>query len=130
MIDALCLQFFKTFELIFVLFLTIFCKQLRALWYMLMTAAEDIEVQKNGIVHVGYEIGEYVAVDFELVRQLFRCARTLPVRVVAGHTCYSEKPMSKAVDLVVHMLSSFTRLRFRFHCGKFEPGVRRRPFLF
>lgn len=130
MIHERCLQFSKTVGLIFVLFLTIFCKQLRALWYMLMTALEDKEVQKKGIVHVGYEIGDYVVVDFELVRQLFRCARTLPIRVVAGHTCYSEKPFQKAVDLVVHMLSSFTRLRFRFHCGKFEIGARRHPFLF
>ena len=74
MIHERCLQFSKTVGLIFVLFLTIFCKQLRALWYMLMTALEDKEVQKKGIVHVGYEIGDYVVVDFELVRQLFRCA--------------------------------------------------------
>jgi hypothetical protein len=95
-----------------------------------MTAVEDQEVQKKGLVHVGYEVGEYISVDFELVRQLFRCTRTLPVRIVAGHSCYSDAPMQKVVDLVVHMISSFMRLRFRFHRGKFEFSVRCHPFLF
>jgi hypothetical protein len=79
---------------------------------------------------VGYEVGDYIAVDFELIRQLFRCVRILPVRVVACHSCYSVTPMQKVVDLVVHMLSSFMRLRFRFHNGKFELVVRLVPPFF
>ena len=83
-----------------------------------MTAVEDIRVQRKGIVIVGYDVGSFVPVDYELSRQLFRCLRSLPIRVVAAHGCYSDAPMQKAFDLVVHMVSSFARLRLRCHSGK------------
>lgn len=86
---------------------------------MLMSALETPAVSKVGLVIVGYEVGDSVPVDYELVRKMVRMVRTLPIRVVASHSCYSDSPMQKVADLIVHMVSSFVRLRLRMHYGKF-----------
>lgn len=85
---------------------------------MLMSALDTPNVSKVGLVIVGYEVGDFVPVDYELTRQMFRLVRNLPIRVVASHSCYSDSPMQKVADLVVHMVSTFVRLRLRMHYGK------------
>ena len=87
---------------------------------MLMSVADDVTVQKPGLVVVGYEVGEFVPSDHELTRLMIRVVRSIPLRVVGAHTCYSDQPMHKIVDLLVHMVSSFVRLRLRYHSGKYS----------
>jgi hypothetical protein len=84
------------------------------------TVAESVDVQQLGMVVVGYEVGEAVSVDYELIRQLLRVGRSVPIRFVASHSCYSDSPMQKVVDLCIHMVSSFTRLRLRYHFGSHQ----------
>lgn len=93
--------------------------QLRALWYMWMSALETPTVDNTGIIVVGYEVSDsQVTVDYEILRKMLHVARSLPIRVKAAHSCYSASPMAQAVDLVVHMVTSFIRLRLRLHCGR------------
>ena len=87
---------------------------------MMMSVLENPNTQNIGLVVVGYEVGEYVPVDNELTRLMFRLCRSLPLRYVSSHSCYSESPMQKVMDLVVHMISSYTRLRFRIHHGSHQ----------
>ena len=75
-------------------------------------------VSKRGVVIVGYEVGDFVPVDHELTRQMVKLVRNLPIRVVASHSCYSASPVQKVVDLIIHMVSTFARLRLRMHSGK------------
>jgi hypothetical protein len=82
-----------------------------------MSSLESPNAQKIGIVIVGYEVGDFVPVDYELTRQMFKLGQNLPLRFVASHSCYSASPMQKVVDLVVHMVSGFVRLRLRMHNG-------------
>ena len=85
------------------------------------TVTENVDVQQLGMVVVGYEVGESVQVDYELVRQIFRSAQSMPLRFVASHSCYSKSsPMQQVVDLVIHMVSTFTRLRLRYHMGSHQ----------
>jgi hypothetical protein len=79
-------------------------------------------VVKDGIVVVGYEVGDsQVAVQYETLRQMLVTAESLPVRVKAAHSCYSDhSPMAVAGDLVVHMVNSFVRRRLRLHHGTFR----------
>jgi hypothetical protein len=97
---------------------SLFAFQMRALWYMMMSVLENPNARNIGLVVVGYEVGDYVPVDNDMTRKMLTQCRSLPIRFVAGHTCYDETPMRKVTDLLVHMISSFFRLRYRMHCGK------------
>ena len=82
-----------------------------------MSTLDNPSVGKAGMVIVGYEIGDYVPIDFELPRQLVHLGRCMPIRFAANHSCYNDTLMQKLADFVVHAVSSFVRLRLRIHCG-------------
>lgn len=84
---------------------------------MLMSTLDTPHLSDAGLVVVGYDIGDFVPVDYELTRQLIVVIRSLPIRIVASHSCFNSGPMEKVADLVVHMVSSFVRLRLRMHYG-------------
>ena len=84
---------------------------------MLMSTLDTPHLSDAGLVVVGYDIGDFVPVDYELTRKLIALIRELPIRIVASHSCYNSGPMEKVADLVVHMVSSFVRLRLRMHYG-------------
>ncbi len=84
-----------------------------------MSALDTGHISDAGMVIVGYEIGDFVPVDYELTRQMFHLVRNFPFQVVASHSCYSSSPMEKVADLIVHMVSSFVRLRLRMHYGTY-----------
>ena len=101
---------------------------LRAVWYMFHASIQDdVITQQLGVIIVGYELADntgssdsYVPIDHELTRQMFRVLQAMPVRVVAAHTCYNDSPTQKVVDLVIHMVSNFVRLRLRCHFGSHQ----------
>jgi hypothetical protein len=88
-----------------------------------MSTIETPAFPKVDIVIVGYEVGDFVPLDYELTRQMLKLGRNFPIRVVASHSCYSDGPMQKVVDMVVHMITPFLRLRFRIHNGALSPIV-------
>jgi hypothetical protein len=77
------------------LFIILF--QTRAFFYMIMTALEDEETQKVGIV---------------LLR------KTLPMRVVGMHYCYDSFKMRPMMSLAMLVMGATSRLRFRAHYGE------------
>lgn len=84
-----------------------------------MSILDNPLVGKAGMVIVGYEVGDYVPIDFELPRQLLHLGRTMPIRFAANHSCYDDTLTKKLADFVVHAVSNFVRLRLRIHCGTF-----------
>jgi hypothetical protein len=77
---------------------------------MFMSTIETPAFPKVDMVIVGYEVGNFVPVDYELTRQMIKLGRNLPICIVTSHSCYSDGPMQKVMDAVVHMVSSFLRL--------------------
>lgn len=85
-----------------------------------MSVFDTPNLKNAEIVLVGYEVGDFVPVDHDLTLQIIRLLRSLPIRVVASHSCYSARPLQQVLDLVVHMVSAFARLRLRSHYGEYH----------
>jgi hypothetical protein len=95
--------------------------QLRATWYLCMSLVEDENVQRRGIVGLGYSVGANVvgwSSDYEAVRRIINVLNSLPTRVLAVYTCFNSRQIEIAVDVAVHMFNSFLRARFRVISGK------------
>eukprot|EP00934_Nitzschia_sp_Nitz4_P008377 Nitzschia sp. Nitz4//scaffold12_size214221//47638//48898//NITZ4_001487-RA/size214221-snap-gene-0.112-mRNA-1//-1//CDS//3329534981//8367//frame0 len=93
---------------------------LRALWYMIMSVYDMPSLSRVSMVFLGYEVGEYVPVESDLVLQIIRTIKNLPMKFVASHSCYSDSPLETVLDLLVHMLRPFARLRLRLHHGSHQ----------
>jgi len=90
----------------------------RLLWYLFHVALEDEDVQKNGVVILGYSEGsidirdydrKLNKVNFELV------SRILPVRVVALHHFFDSKIMELILPLLLFLMGGELRLRYEQH---------------
>jgi hypothetical protein len=93
--------------------------QLRAVFYMLMTQAEDLDTQKKGIVGVVYNfslLGDQI--DPSTILRSVKLRNSLPIRFVAMHYCFNHPSF---VDFINYERCSFdkqTRARCRAHKGK------------
>lgn len=87
---------------------------------MFATLAEDDSIQRQGIVGVGYSVGDVVgwSSDFEMIRQVVSIVNAVPIRVLALYCCYTSPVFTPIYDAAVHMMSSFLRVRFRVFHGK------------
>ena len=90
------------------------------MWYMCMAGIENEDVQRRGLVGLGYSVGEVTgwSSDYELVRRIVGMLSALPIRMLAIYTCFNSKRIESVVDVVVHMFNSFLRARFRAILGK------------
>ena len=95
--------------------------QRRAIWYLFMSELEREEVQRRGVVGVGYSVGNFYSnssADYEMIRLFVNCVYSIPIRPVAIFMCYSNHLFKTIIDVVVHLFSPFTRARFRPIEGK------------
>uniref|UniRef100_A0A7R9ZJT1 CRAL-TRIO domain-containing protein n=1 Tax=Craspedostauros australis TaxID=1486917 RepID=A0A7R9ZJT1_9STRA len=87
---------------------------LRTMWYTLMTAMEQEDGQRLGIVDVSYHIGQrHSSYDCELRRQLIAMTKCIPVRFVSTYICFSSSVWLPIADLISHMVSPTLRMRLR-----------------
>jgi hypothetical protein len=94
--------------------------QLRVIWYLVMfTLMDDEDAQKNGIVAVIYNVGQFrrEAVALDLTKDWPRIMRTLPLRLVGFHYCFDDAALHPAASLAKLVVGTNTRLRFRVHFG-------------
>ena len=94
--------------------------QLRSHWYQVMTALEDEEVQKKGVVFIAYEVGRRLgqAKHFnDIIKSRSIAEDGLPFRVVSMHLCYNSLTLRTAISLIHQVSGSEFRVRFRHHFG-------------
>jgi hypothetical protein len=95
-----------------------------------MSSVEDENVQRRGIVGLGYSVGNVAgwSSDYEMVRRIVRnLLNSVPARFLAIYTCFNSRRIETVVDVVVHMFNAFLRARFRAFLGKliFEARIKR-----
>ena len=82
-----------------------------------MTALEDVETQRNGVVLVGINVGPKRAVDRTAVWTTQRVRKTLPIRVTGMHYCYDDFKMRPMMSIAMLVMGATSRVRFRAHYG-------------
>jgi hypothetical protein len=90
---------------------------MRSFWYMAMTALEDEETQKQGIVFLSYAVGQPV-LQRSGVFKLSNIFSVLPLRIVGIHVCVDDPKARLLATFATLLIESRHRVRFRCHCGK------------
>lgn len=101
----------------------LFCEpyQLRICWYLLLTAAEDEETQKRGVVMVLYDVGQqsvHQGSSYNRKSALKIPALvtwSVPCPVTAIHVCYSKSAFAPFLALAAMMCEKHSRSRLRIH---------------
>jgi hypothetical protein len=111
--------------------------QLRAIWYMLHRAAQNVETQKNGLIMVDYDVGrlpmdrydenndvEIVGgdadggFDSDLCHQIVNLIRSsVAIRVTGVHLCFNNDQWQRIHDLIMVWFGKTIRLRVKQHEG-------------
>ena len=84
---------------------------------MVMTALEDEDTQRGGLVSVNFNVGSHHGLDREFVAKACQLVNQLPVKFVSMHFCYNDPQLEFLLSLATHVLDSKTRTRLRPHCG-------------
>ena len=93
--------------------------QLRIVYYMLMSVAEDEDTQKRGIVGLLYNFGLFDEdFDSQTIIRSVELRNALPIRFVAMHYCYNQPSFIDFFNYERFSFDRHTRLRCRAHQGK------------
>ena len=94
-------------------------RQMRQMWYAILSSLDDEEAQKKGVVLVFYNVGLCAPEkDYsELMRHMHMVSEALPYRAAANHYCYDDVRIRAAMALLQLILGKNHRLRFRSHFG-------------
>ena len=89
---------------------------------MAMALMEDVDIQRRGIVAIGYSIGSFHRgkPDLEMHRQFVKTGSWLPMKITAVYMCFSNPRFVSIAEVVTHMFNSFLRVRFRPIQGKLQ----------
>ncbi len=93
---------------------------MRYLWYQLMAALEDEEVQKRGIIEVWNLRGPWKVGVHDMQRHLVKCNLMLndrPVKICAFHRLVEGGPLSYFIGTANKLMPKEHRIRQRFHDG-------------
>lgn len=88
-----------------------------------MTATEDIETQKLGIVGIAYNVGPYSRSDRQAVWKNAKLCASLPLRFSAMHYCYDDPSKGTLLNVAMFVFGRHIRMRCRTHCGKYSVAV-------
>jgi hypothetical protein len=93
---------------------------MKTLYYILMSASEEGETQKKGIVGIIVNVGKNRAVSFlPSSRKTPALLSSLPCRLSALHFCVDDATAATQwISMVMVVLGSRVRARFRIHRGK------------
>ena len=87
-----------------------------------MSAAEDEDVQKKGLVLLGYNIDSIAAFQTEAVKGVILnqqyITKAVPLRFSVFHYLYNSPALRVAMSLTLTLLGRELRLRFRDHFGE------------
>jgi hypothetical protein len=82
-----------------------------------MTALEDVETQRSGIVLCGFNLGKTSRLDRQAAWSISKLKNVLPLRVVGLHYSYDDFKMRPMMALATLVMKSHGRTRFRAHYG-------------
>jgi hypothetical protein len=98
-------------------------KQLRAIYYITITAVEDEENQRKGIVGIVYNLDKAASneLDDETSRTLVHSVQlrnALPAQYVSMHYCFNNDAFMNYINREICAFDSSTRARCRVHKRK------------
>jgi hypothetical protein len=88
-----------------------------------MTATEDLETQKRGIVGLAYNVGPASRSDRHAVWKNGKLCASVPLRFVAMHYCYDDPRMKTLLNVAMFVFGRHIRMRCRTHCGQYSVAV-------
>ena len=94
---------------------------MRANWYVMMTTMfHDRMARRRGIVFVYDEIG--VQLNSKFIQKMMKWMpmyNSIPSKIMSVHYCVNHTAMEDVAKFVLHAVPKRSRIRFRFHFGKF-----------
>ena len=93
-----------------------------------MAAVNDEESQRKGVVVVAYNFGSTITLGTNTSNKKFVAQRIwynaqtmscLPFRIVSFHVCYDNALFGNSIALVMTLVGTKDRIRFRTHFGTF-----------
>jgi hypothetical protein len=94
---------------------------MRIYMYMYQTLTKDVDVQKNGYIHVTYAAGTNGLGDCftentdEAVQEISRLFHSIPLRCRARHMVYSHAKFDSVLDRITQHMSIYLACRYRPH---------------
>ena len=88
-----------------------------------MANSEEEEIQKKGIVIIGYSVGNNpvpASKPRQTVWGMAKVLSSIPVRVPGLHCCYDSSVVAAIASIGRLALNTFTRMRVRTHYGSHE----------
>eukprot|EP00934_Nitzschia_sp_Nitz4_P009472 Nitzschia sp. Nitz4//scaffold66_size103028//94881//96508//NITZ4_004516-RA/size103028-processed-gene-0.17-mRNA-1//1//CDS//3329556404//9462//frame0 len=90
---------------------------LRSYLYLMLSAVEDEDTQKRGVVFILWYLGELILGDFEsdVMEEFIFCALWIPVRIVSIHYC-CDTSLVKRIVLRLFRAISAPQFRYKYQC--------------
>lgn len=85
---------------------------------MTMTAVEDEDTQKSGLVIVGYNMGPRRVIDRKAAFAIQSLRKHLPFHLASIHYCHDDFRSRPMMTVAMLVMGATTRVRFRAHYGK------------
>ncbi|CAJ1958684.1 unnamed protein product [Cylindrotheca closterium] len=89
----------------------------RAFWYTIFLALQDVQTQKNGFVMIGFNTGKNRVMDRGAAWAVQKIARLIPMRMSSIHFCYDALTMKPMMTVAMMVMGARRRVRFRSHYG-------------
>lgn len=98
----------------------------RAFWYVLHAATEDIEAQQHGIIVIVDPQRAYMSQFDSTIGKLFMNSMSgvLPLRLSGIHICYPPYFVSLVLPIVKMFMPERMQKRIRFHSGSQEEVIK------
>lgn len=95
---------------------------MRAVYYILMSALEDEETQKKGIVCVVYNVEPRSALsnDPQIYLNVYKLLPSLPMKMMGAHYCVQDAHLRLFMSSIRVAMSREVRLRSRVHHGSHQ----------
>jgi hypothetical protein len=98
--------------------------QLKAIGYIMMSACEDEETQKRGVVAVIYYVGQLAGeFNHQLNKRLAKFPKFLPYRLSGYHICFDDPRLRAWKPLAMLLMGRSLRVRLRIHDGESIAGM-------
>ncbi|KAL3925547.1 MAG: hypothetical protein SGARI_005823 [Bacillariaceae sp.] len=96
---------------------------MRAFFYMIMVAIQDVETQRKGLLMIGVNVGPNRLIDRKLPWNVHKVRQALPVRIMGIHYCYDDVRMMPMLTIGMLVSNAATRVRFRAHYGSISDSI-------
>lgn len=100
------------------------------LWYLIESLLEDEESQRKGAVIVYYCLEKVNPVvpkarvknsgKTNTNRIVYTCCHAMPLKIASVHGCNNDPRLQPFFDFALFVMANTTRVRFRFHAGKWD----------